>query len=239
MLRAHNRATSIGMRLSEALMRKFLQKKITKSQYIMERLRLEAKVKSLTEGSVRQIKRLNERDPFLTMLYNRSKFESLARAAFEKSKKQSYVLIDIDKFKNLNDTLGHDAGDIAIRFFASHLNALAHEKKWNGFAGRGGSGDEFEVVLPFSPSRAAAFFRQLERRLVQHFSNRFEPAVVSALQGKLFTLSVGVAGFEEGKEIGEVRKLADKRLYQSKEMGRNRVTFSGKKGTFVIRRERK
>lgn len=122
----------------------------------------------------------------------------------------SVLLLDLDHFKILNDTHGHDAGDEALRQVARVLQDAA---RGSDFVGRWG-GEEFLVVLPRSgPSAALNAAERVRARIeIEDFVGI----------GKL-TASIGVATFEASDSADRLFKRADRALYAAKERGRNRV----------------
>jgi len=163
----------------------------------------------------------SERDP-LTGLYNRQAFEhklSMELQRVERSNGQlSLAIIDLDNFKNINDTYGHNCGDEVIRTLADMLDAST---RGYDHAARIG-GEEFALLLPGAgPLRAKA----LMDRLCSMFSDTTIKCCEATIQ---CTFSAGVASLKgrnktTGKELFEV---ADKALYQAKNAGRNRVSVT-------------
>jgi diguanylate cyclase (GGDEF)-like protein len=129
---------------------------------------------------------------------------------------------DLDHFKLLNDTHGHETGDRALRLFARVLNEALREgdvpARWGG--------EEFVVLLPSaSPDDAV---RTLER--VQ------ESLVLALAAGGMphFTVSFGVCGCDDGTNFDELIDAADSALLAAKRAGRNRIVVSGRKPVEAI-----
>lgn len=124
----------------------------------------------------------------------------------------SLLFIDIDKFKSVNDEHGHEAGDIVLRQVAQCLMACLRKSdilvRWGG--------EEFVVILPNTD--AAGTQPVLKRIGAQGLGNRPE--------GKKITVSIGVAEkrTDHCDDWDRLLELADKRMYESKESGRNRST---------------
>lgn len=124
----------------------------------------------------------------------------------------SLFFIDIDKFKSVNDDHGHEAGDVVLRQVAQSLMACLRKSdvlvRWGG--------EEFVVILPNTDS--AGTTPVLNRISVQGLGNRPE--------GKKITVSIGVAEkrADHCEDWDRLLELADKRMYDSKESGRNRCT---------------
>ncbi|HEX5272803.1 MAG TPA: diguanylate cyclase, partial [Gemmataceae bacterium] len=127
----------------------------------------------------------------------------------------SLVLFDIDRFKRINDGLGHLAGDAVLRELAACVKETVRKEEL--FARYGG--EEFAVVLPETPVEdAVAFAERLREAVAAHpFAHGGQPLPV--------TVSVGVAGTmgQEAYTPGELIARADKALYQAKNEGRNCV----------------
>jgi diguanylate cyclase len=125
----------------------------------------------------------------------------------------SVALLDIDNFKALNDTYGHQAGDNALK----HLSKLIRQtiRPTDSVARFGG--EEFLIMLPdSSPDESAVVIKRLQRALTKHFFLHDD-------QNLLITFSAGVTGHEPDETQAEVIARADKALYQAKAAGKNRV----------------
>ena len=137
-------------------------------------------------------------------------------------RKYTVAMVDIDHFKQFNDTHGHDVGDEVLKLVASRLVDV----KGGGSAYRYG-GEEFTLVFPGKTAEEAQPFLEEVRESVEksshhlHVKNRKTPKVLSV------TISIGAAEKRpEDKEPGEVLKRADTALYKAKKAGRNRVTLA-------------
>ncbi|MER2266889.1 putative bifunctional diguanylate cyclase/phosphodiesterase [Methylobacterium oxalidis] len=157
-------------------------------------------------------------DP-LTGLPNRALFQERFREALGRAECTGacvgLLLIDIDDFKDVNDTLGHDAGDALLIEMAARLSEMARAGDTVARLG----GDEFAVILAGSPRLEAAsvFAANLLDRLRQPFAYRGRPLATKA--------SMGLASFPEHHRLpDELMKDADIALYRAKSSGRNRVT---------------
>ena len=158
-------------------------------------------------------------DP-LTGIYNRRYYMEAGNREFESAKRYntalSVIMLDIDNFKNLNDTYGHDTGDIAIKFLASSIRKNLRGIDIPGRAG----GDEFMIILPGTGMEGAVFVAEKIREIIQD-------SAISTADDKTvkFTLSLGVASHKkESGSFEEIISEADEMLYLSKKKGRNRVT---------------
>ena len=156
----------------------------------------------------------------LTGLHNRRYMEthlgSLIEQASTRGKPLSVLVIDIDFFKSVNDTHGHDAGDDVLREFAVRIR-----KSIRGIdlACRYG-GEEFVVVMPETDMAVATMVAERLRRRIAT-----EPFPIHQGTGKIdVTISIGIAALAEAKDTaGTVLKRADLALYRAKRDGRNRV----------------
>ena len=128
----------------------------------------------------------------------------------------SVCITDIDRFKAINDTYGHDAGDDIIRQFAARIRSTV---RGADLACRYG-GEEFVVVMPDTDAEAAGAIAERLRGLIEH-----QTFVIRATgQAISVTASLGIASNEAGAETPEqLMKQADRALYEAKNGGRNRV----------------
>ena len=168
------------------------------------------------------------RDP-LTGLYNRRQLEeSLHREILRARRGGASVgimAIDVDHFKQVNDTLGHEAGDCVLRKIADELASCVREED---VACRSG-GEEFVIILPGTGKTALRSRAETVRR-------KIEQARIQAGDGTLnLTVSIGLASFPSYGDVGKsVLRAADVALYKAKAAGRNRVamcTPSGARST--------
>jgi len=189
---------------------------------VLARVRTQIKRKRFSQSLRSQIEKRVELavvDP-LTGLNNRrfmeSHMASQVREALERGKPMSLLIIDVDYFKNVNDTYGHDAGDMVLKEFGARLK---HNTRGIDLACRYG-GEEFVVVMPDTDMDRA---RQVAERLRACVEN--EPFKTSHAGSYInLTASVGVACLEETEDTpASILKRADQALYAAKRAGRNRV----------------
>jgi diguanylate cyclase (GGDEF)-like protein/PAS domain S-box-containing protein len=164
-----------------------------------------------------ELREQNVRDP-LTGLYNRrymdERLESELVRAVRDGSFASIVMLDIDHFKDLNDTYGHKAGDEVLRAFGRLLDSQIRQYDT---AFRYG-GEEFLVIMPKTPA-LVALGRAEEWRCA------FEESVVDYGGDRIrATMSAGVATFpDNGKTLDDILQAGDKALYAAKSLGRNCV----------------
>lgn len=157
----------------------------------------------------------------LTGISNRrdfdDKFHKIAEQARRGGRPFSIIMIDLDRFKALNDSLGHEAGDDALRSVAG---LLCGSIRSSDYVFRYG-GEEFVCLLPDTDSEGARYVAERLRRTVEEGSlaNPGNPP------SNLLTVSVGLATYEpfSGPSPEGVLPLADQALYRAKSEGRNRV----------------
>ncbi|AIY88873.1 PAS/PAC sensor-containing diguanylate cyclase [Thermotoga sp. Cell2] len=162
---------------------------------------------------------LAERDS-LTGVYNREAFESrlayLINLSKRYSRKLSFVFIDLDDFKRINDSKGHLVGDRVLKEFVNRLTSLLRKSDVVGRLG----GDEFGIILPETDRTGAEI---LMKRIEEHFRESVP------VDGELFSVnfSYGISVFpEDGESVEELLKVADERMYMnkfSKKRGRENV----------------
>lgn len=168
-------------------------------------------------GLQMDLDRLAHRDE-LTGLHNRRAFMARARAelaqAIRYGRPLSLVMLDLDHFKQINDSLGHAAGDEALVLFAQMAKESLREHDVCARIG----GEEFGLLLPETATEQAALVvERLKLRLV---------ARPLDFDGRLVTLafSAGICALrDERQELAELLRCADRLLYQAKESGRNKI----------------
>lgn len=161
----------------------------------------------------------------LTSLPNRrlllDRIEQALSFARRKAQFGAVVFIDLDNFKQLNDTLGHDKGDILLQEVAKRLKKCVRDHDTVARLG----GDEFVILvedLSVELEQAKSYVEAIGQKVLQALNNTFD------FDGYLHTStpSMGVAIFSQHtNSVDEVLKQADIAMYQSKNAGRNRLTF--------------
>ena len=154
----------------------------------------------------------------LTKAYNRRHFfesgETLVSVANREKSKISLLMIDVDFFKNVNDTYGHQVGDYVLVCLSQEIKSITRES--DIFARMGG--EEFAVILPNTSLNGSKVIAEKIRNAVETLT--FEDNYISAG----ITVSIGCATINEKvATLEELYQEADKRLYVAKELGRNRV----------------
>lgn len=148
----------------------------------------------------------------MTNLLTKSAIIERLDAFIERSPKDilSIALFDIDNFKKINDTLGHQTGDLCIRNLANYIRTTFRHDDISGRFG----GDEFIILLPCTTSIKAFTI-----------SNRFRETIQQKITPPI-TISVGIATYPQDGDTSEALVgAADKALYSSKQQGRNRITL--------------
>jgi two-component system, cell cycle response regulator len=174
---------------------------------------------SKLRDNVQQSIELAVTDP-LTGLYNRryldSQVEVLVDNAANRGKPLSILMLDVDYFKAVNDTYGHEAGDRVLRELANRIRKHIRNVDLGFRVG----GEEFVIVLPDTEAEVAL---RVAERLRKAVSSRAFP--LSEGKGALpVTISVGISSFASPSDSLEtLLKRADEALYKAKREGRNRV----------------
>ena len=163
-------------------------------------------------------------DDALTHLLNRGGFNALARRQLLRSRHasqpSSVLLMDLDHFKRVNDSHGHEAGDRLLCAFAETVRA---QSRASDLIARYG-GEEFCVLLPEAAQQQALLIAE---RIRQQFSQVTVPAGRAQLGT---TVSIGVAEIAAGETVEAALQRADQALYAAKHAGRNRVVLAASPG---------
>ncbi len=171
------------------------------------------------EEVISELKYLSVIDP-LTKLYNRRFFIDSSKTVLELAKRErtplSLMMIDIDKFKNVNDTYGHQVGDEVLKLLAKIMKSRQRKSDMSCRYG----GEEFVVLLPNTSIEEAESVAEELRESVEQ--SHFELSMKESVK---FTISIGLSTVQLENEgsIEKVLKRADDALYEAKESGRNRV----------------
>lgn len=155
----------------------------------------------------------------LTQIANRRKINELLYSQIEQHQTTqtpcSVLLIDIDHFKKVNDTMGHNVGDRVLSAFVKLIQSSLNPHDYFGRIG----GEEFAVLLPHTSLETAVKIAERLRKSIEKYTFQID--------GHIFqiTASFGVTQIHEDDTIETLLKRADKMLYISKAKGRNRVAY--------------
>ncbi|WP_051524423.1 GGDEF domain-containing protein [Sulfurihydrogenibium subterraneum] len=152
----------------------------------------------------------------LTGLFNRNIIDNLVEIEYERSKRTgkpiSVILFDIDHFKKINDTYGHDKGDYVLKTVAQIARKTLRKSdyiiRWGG--------EEFLIILPETDLKGAITVAEKIRQNVENFYFKDISKV---------TVSLGVTQIKKNENLENAIKRADQALYLAKNKGRNRVEF--------------
>lgn len=188
------------------------------------RRELDARVTRKTKAVVAELSKISTTDE-LTGLLNRRGFDQSFAELFDESASSGVELallaIDMDRFKQLNDTLGHESGDVALRAAGEVMRSQLRQ---GDIAGRIG-GDEFVIALrSVKPAQAG----QVAQRLIDLY--RVSPHG-AAIRAHWPTLSIGIACALElnVQSVDELKRRADQALYVVKKSGRNGVSIADRR----------
>lgn len=159
----------------------------------------------------------------LTGLYNHRFFHEMIDKEISRIERHSLcfslILFDVDNFKQINDTLGHNMGDEVLKGVSRILQKSIRESDFGARMG----GDEYAALLPETDLKDAAKLAERLRHSVNVFSRNF-----SSKEGLGFSISVGVGEYRPAdgkKKKEEILEEVDKAIYRSKEKGKNTVTI--------------
>jgi len=168
-----------------------------------------------------ELRHLAEMDP-LTNVFNRRAFLTLLDKAISAAQRTGtavpVLVMDLDHFKNINDTWGHRAGDDVLRHFVMLAHRCLRKEDVMGRLG----GEEFAIFLPNASAAGALAVAERLRALVE------AQPVATGPQSIPLTVSVGVTLCAHGDAAGAALQRADEAMYLAKERGRNRVEVSEK-----------
>jgi two-component system NtrC family sensor kinase len=156
----------------------------------------------------------------LTGIPNRLLFQDRLQQVILQARREQFnvalMYIDLDRFKEVNDLLGHEAGDDLLRQAAQRLAGVLRATDTLARVG----GDEFTVIMPRAADRPAA--GRVAARILQVLA---EPFVLQGGEGRVGG-SIGIAIFpQDGSDIPTLIRNADAAMYRAKEAGRNTISF--------------
>ena len=154
----------------------------------------------------------------LTKLRNRMGYfhdfdRTYNRIIEDPDRKLSLFICDIDKFKRVNDTYGHNTGDAVL----AHVASILHDHRPEGGNVYRWGGEEFIMIMPDADMQQAAALAEQIRAFIEAHDTVTEQYTVH------HTMSFGVTQFDPAKSIEDNVSVADEKLYTAKETGRNRV----------------
>ncbi len=211
---AHKKLYAIASSLEEET--QLLGKELKEHNTVIAEM--EVKIKSL-ELELSEAKKASREDA-LTKLYNKralDEFMDIREGEFKRHKKPySVVFFDIDHFKQINDTYGHEAGDTVLKGFAKIFKEIA---RGVDIVGRYG-GEEFLAILSQTDSNGAMIFAEKVRQKLEISRFVYQGEKIQA------TISGGIAFRDEFPSQNLMLKSADERLYKAKHSGRNQIVSS-------------
>lgn len=166
-----------------------------------------------------ELRQRAERD-HLTGLYNRRKMKLILKDTLssENHDKIALAMLDIDYFKNVNDTYGHDAGDEVLKLFAALLKTAKKDR--DDFSVCRWGGEEFLALYTYDDSRDAVIAEfEAIRKAVETTTIQYKDQTIT------ITVTIGLTFYKNGMSSDELLKEADALLYEGKEAGRNRLTY--------------
>lgn len=153
----------------------------------------------------------------LTQCLNRRAFTAMVEGYLESLRGSGTLLvIDVDHFKSVNDSYGHDEGDKALELIA---DAIKGSVRPHGLVARMG-GEEFSVFLPATDASGAAVVGETIRARIA--------ATAFEVQGRLVSLSASIGGisFAEARPFAELYRAADQQMYLAKSLGRDTLSLT-------------
>jgi diguanylate cyclase (GGDEF)-like protein len=171
----------------------------------------------LVESNI-QLKEMADRDPLTGLMNARAYYavcDRLIRAAQRSGAPFAVLFVDLDHFKTINDTHGHEAGDVVLKAVAACLAASSRESDVVGRIG----GEEFSIFLPDTPLAGALLLGEKLRADIEALMPNIGAASLRV------TASIGAASSQpRHAAIADIQREADAAMYQAKAAGRNRVT---------------
>ncbi len=171
------------------------------------------------------LEKLASVDP-LTNCLNRRKFEELSNLEMQRSSRYStplsFLMLDIDHFKTINDTYGHAIGDDVLKYFSSVCLKLARATDVVARVG----GEEFIIMLPETDEKGAFIFAERVREEIYNSILTIDGHTIK------YTVSIGISSLNSDRDsaVSMILQRADAAMYEAKESGRNRsVIFKEKR----------
>lgn len=178
-----------------------------------------SQIQDITRQKILELELENKaREDELTKVFNRRHFMALASREVVRGNRfhepQAIMMIDIDHFKNINDTYGHDIGDEVLRVMARECSTSLRQVDVFGRIG----GEEFgALLLNVGPAAAG--------KLAERMRKNIEELAVQTKKGTVrFTISIGLATFTDANlPLDDLLRKADEAMYEAKRTGRNKV----------------
>jgi diguanylate cyclase (GGDEF)-like protein/PAS domain S-box-containing protein len=182
---------------------------------IVSKMRADEKIQNLND----RLEKLAMSDE-LTSLPNRRYFFLRGNEEIKRSRRYhmplSLIMLDIDRFKKINDSYGHDFGDLALKCVAKTLRDQCRDVDLPGRLG----GEEFAILLPNTKLEEAVILAERIRTTIEELSCKLDDKIVR------MTASLGVAAIQaDMKNLDQLLHNADTAMYQAKNSGRNRVVL--------------
>lgn len=189
----------------------YVSKPLKRSE-VIARIQTQLKLRK----TIDELEYLASRDT-MTGIYNRRKFFELSKLMFDQYTESIYVaMLDIDHFKKVNDSFGHDAGDLVIKLVAQTISQMLPD---NSIFARIGGEEFVAVCVDDSVQRIEQLFEDIKEAIATSCVD-YNGHEIS------FTISNGVARKNPSiKSIDELLKQADLALYDAKNSGRNKIVF--------------
>jgi len=195
---------------------------------IQRRLEAEVQVRTeeLTQANIR-LKELASTDE-LTKVFNRRMFFEVAIKYFKTAARNkqplTFFMLDIDHFKNINDTYGHHIGDEVLKLYASSISNLLREGDLFGRLG----GEEFGVILQETDLEGSMAIAEKIRQTVENLVYQEEDITVT------MTTSIGISQqLDSDHSVSDIQKRADEAVYEAKNTGRNKWVVTLKNSELV------
>ena len=205
-----------------------------KLYYIYENKKYEDSLETLVKERTKELQATQKeltlmvnRDP-LTNLYNRRYFNDVSQTLLNLARREkdglSLIMIDIDRFKMLNDTYGHLVGDIALKELAYTLLKITRNSDVIVRFG----GEEFLILLPHTHIDGATKIAKKIKDTIKNLEIHIENNIDKILK---FTVSIGVTQCycDDDKEIDTIVHRADEAMYEAKRNGRDKIVIYEKK----------
>jgi diguanylate cyclase (GGDEF)-like protein len=166
---------------------------------------------------ITKLERLAMTDP-LTKIHNRRYLDLRMKKAIHlcqrKEHSMTLIMFDIDHFKAINDTHGHNAGDMVLKKVAKVIKGIIRDSDL--FVRTGG--EEFLIILPNCPLEQGIKLAERIRKTVEGTKFDYKEKRIRV------TISMGITEYIRGQDLSKFIEIADQALYQAKEKGRNRVS---------------